>query len=41
MVDRRTGKKKKSKKPDVNEPITMNQPPLVIVPKRKNTPPKK
>ena len=40
MVDRRTGKKKKTKKPDVKEPITLNQPPPVVVPKRTQTPPK-
>jgi hypothetical protein len=40
MVDKRTGKKKKSKKTDVKQPITLNQPPLTIVPKRTGIPPK-
>ena len=37
MVDRRTGKKKKSKKPDVKEPITLDQLGPVIVPKKPKT----
>ena len=41
MVDRRTGKKKKSKKADKQEPITLTQPPLVVVPKRTSIPPKR
>jgi hypothetical protein len=41
MVDKRTGKKKKSKKVDLKQPTTSNEPSLAILPKRKNTPPKK
>jgi hypothetical protein len=40
MVDKRTGKKKKAKKPDLQAPITSNQKTPFIVPKRTNTPPK-
>lgn len=41
MVDRRTGKKKKTVRPDVKETITLDQSPPVVGPKRPITPPKK
>ena len=41
MVDRRTGKKKKSQKPDVKKPITLDQLGPVIVPEKPKTPTKK
>lgn len=41
MVDKRTGKKKKSKKPEVKEPITLDQLGPVIVPEKSKTPTKK
>jgi hypothetical protein len=40
MVDRRTGKKKKSKKPVVKGPVNPNQQTPVTVPKRTGIPPK-
>lgn len=40
MVDRRTGKKKKSKKSDVKEPITLDQLGPVLVPKKTKRPTK-
>ena len=39
MVDRRTGKKKKSKKSDEKAPILLDQP-VLIVPKKSQTPQK-
>ena len=40
MVDRRTGKKKKSGKQHIKAPIMLEQPVLVIVPKKTTAPPK-
>jgi hypothetical protein len=40
MVDRRTGKKKKRGKLNIKAPITLDQPVLVIVPQKPNTPQK-
>ena len=40
MVYRRTGKKKTSGKLNIKAPIMLEQPVLVIVPKKTTTPPK-